>query len=78
MDFISGISKDQEKFAIDATVTLTVEEITNELGGEMTETLHDFVASKTGALLYDEASKLWCCGPAYIADMYKKEKSVGK
>jgi hypothetical protein len=36
--------------------------------------LPEFIASKTAAVLYDESSKLWWNGPAYIAEMYLKEK----
>ena len=38
-----------------------------------TETLTDFLCSKTGKALYDEKTKLWCNGPAYIAELYREE-----
>ena len=38
-----------------------------------TETLIDFLCSKTGKALYDEKTKLWCNGPAYIAELYREE-----
>ncbi|MCM1284497.1 MAG: hypothetical protein NC180_12840 [Muribaculaceae bacterium] len=60
-------------FAVDATVALVVEELTGDLSRDANTVLRDFIASKTGALLYDEESKLWWMGPSYIADMYKKE-----
>ena len=28
---------------------------------------------KTGKALYDEKTKLWCTGPAYIAELYMEE-----
>lgn len=37
------------------------------------EKLKDFIASKTGVLLYDESSKIWWNGPSYIAELYKKD-----
>ena len=33
----------------------------------------DFLCSKTGKALYDEKTKLWCNGPAYITELYKEE-----
>jgi len=35
--------------------------------------LTDFLCSKTGKALYDEKTKLWCNGPAYIAELYREE-----
>lgn len=73
MEKLKDVTEEQKKFAVDIMVTLVVEELVNDLKLDPTTTLKDFVASKTGALLYDEASKLWWNGPSYIADMYKKE-----
>ncbi len=73
MEKLKDVTEEQKKFAVDAMVTLVVEELVNDLKLDPSTVLKDFVASKTGALLYDESSKLWWNGPAYIADMYKKE-----
>lgn len=73
MEKLKNVTEEQKKFAIDAIVTLVIEELADDLKMEPTSILKDFVASKTGALLYDETSKLWWNGPSYIADMYKKE-----
>ena len=73
MEKLKDITEDQKKFAVDAMVTLVVEELAYDLKCDPTMVLKDFVASKTGALLYDESSKLWWNGPSYVADMYKKE-----
>ena len=73
MEKLKNVTEEQKKFAVDAMVTLVVEELVNDLRLEPTTVLKDFVASKTGALLYDESSKLWWNGSSYIADMYKKE-----
>ncbi len=35
------------------------------------------IASRTGALLYDESSNLWWNGSGYIAEMYKEELGSG-
>ena len=37
----------------------------------------DFLCSKTGKALYDENTKLWCNGPAYIAELYREELKKG-
>ena len=73
MEKLKDVTEEQKKFAVDAMVTLVVEELVNDLMLDPTTVLKDFVASKTGALLYDESSKLWWNGSSYIADMYKKE-----
>lgn len=73
MEKLKDITEEQKKFAVDAMVTLVVEELACDLKRDPTMVLKDFVASKTGALLYDESSKLWWNGPSYIVDMYKKE-----
>lgn len=73
LEELKEVTEEQKKFAIDAMVALVVEELVNDLRLEPTKVLKDFVASKTGALLYDESSKLWWNGSSYIADMYKEE-----
>lgn len=73
MEKLMDVTEEQKKFAVDAMVALVVEELVNDLNSNPTALLKDFVASKTGCLLYDESSKLWWNGPSYIADMYKKE-----
>lgn len=73
MEKLKNVTAEQKKFAIDVLVALIVEEVANDLEIDSTTVLKDFVASRTGILLYDESSKLWWRGPSYIADMYKKE-----
>ena len=73
MEKLKDVTEEQKKFAVDAMVALVVEDLANVLKLDYTTILKNFVASKTGALLYDESSKLWWNGPSYIADMYIKE-----
>ena len=54
---------------------MIVEEIATDTGKEPEEVLIDFLLSKTGKALYDDKTKLWCNGPSYIAEIYKKEIS---
>lgn len=75
MEELIELTEEQKKFAIDLMVTLVVDELANELPIDQTKLLKNFVASKTGELLYDESSKLWWNGPSYIAEMYKIEMS---
>ena len=49
------------------------EEIAEETGKDRKEVLTDFLCSKTGKALYDENTKLWCNGLAYIAELYREE-----
>ena len=76
MEKLRDVTEEQKKFAIDALVTLVVEELGRDSELVPAVILKDFVMSRTGALLYDESSKLWGYGPSYIADMYKKEKCI--
>lgn len=69
------ITKDVKNNAIDMLVTLTVSELSEDLNSDPDKIFSEFLSSKTGALLYDEESKLWWNGPSYIADMYKEEKN---
>jgi hypothetical protein len=78
MEKLNEVTEEQKKFALDATVTLVVEELVNDLNLDSTTVLKEFVASKTGALLYDESSKLWWNGPSYIAALYKDEIKMRK
>ena len=73
MEKLGDVTEEQVKFAVDALITLVVEELTRDSVLAPSEVLKDFLTSKTGALLYDESSKLWWTGPSYIADMYRKE-----
>lgn len=73
MEKLTEVTEEQKKFAVDAMVTLVVEELVHDLKLDPSIVLKDFVASKTGALLYDESSKLWWDGPSYIVAMYKNE-----
>ena len=73
MEKLKEVTEEQKKFAVDAMIALVVEELADDLNLDSTSALKEFVASKTGALLYDESSKLWWNGPSYIADMYKEE-----
>ena len=73
MEKLREVTEEQKKFAVDAMAALVVEELADNLNLNPTTALKEFVASKTGALLYDESSKLWWNGPSYIADMYKEE-----
>lgn len=76
MEKLMDVTEDQKKFAIDAMITLVVEELAEESNRAPDAVLKEFISSKTGDLLYDESSKLWWNGPAYIADMYRNEKNA--
>jgi len=73
MDKLEIVTEEQIKFAIDAIVTLVVDEISLETGEDSMVILPKFIESKTAQTLYDESSKLWWNGPAYIAEMYLAE-----
>ena len=73
MDITGEITKEQMDYAIDATVSLVVEDLARELHHTPDRMLYEFIASRTGALLYDGESGLWGAGPAYIEDMYRGE-----
>ena len=63
------IPKEKMNYTIDLLITMVAE----ETGKDRKEILTDFLCSKTGKALYDEKTKLWCNGPAYIAELYREE-----
>lgn len=73
MQKLEHITDEQKKYAIDLMVTLVMEELLGETDEDPAKVLSEFISSATGRLLYDESSKLWWNGPAYIAEMYKRE-----
>lgn len=80
MDRVEIVTDEQKKFAIDAIVTLVVEDISQETGEDPKKVLPKFIGSKTAKVLYDESSKLWWNGPAYVAEMFLAEqenKNIG-
>lgn len=70
------VSKEQMDFTIDSLITMTVEELAEDLNKEAADILADFCVSKTGEALYDTSTKFWWNGPSYIADVYKREKNL--
>lgn len=74
MEKLVEVTDMQKKYSIDVLVTFVVEQLAKDLNMDAKDVLNDFVTSKTGALLYDESSKLWWDGPSYIAEMYKEEQ----
>ena len=67
------IPKEKMNYTIDLLITMVTEEIAEETGKDRTEVLTDFLCFRTGKALYDEKIKLWCTGPAYIAELYMEE-----
>ena len=67
------ISKEKINYTIDLLITMVTEEIAEETGKDRKDVLTDFLCSKTGKALYDENTKLWWNGPAYIAELYMEE-----
>ena len=63
------IPKEKLDYTIDLLIAMVTEEIAEETGKDRKEVLTDFLCSKTGKALYDEKTKLWCNGPAYIAEL---------
>ena len=67
------IPKEKMDYTIDLLITMVTEEISEETGKDRKEILTDFLCSRTGKALYDEKTKLWCNGPAYITELYREE-----
>lgn len=55
------------------TIDLLITMVTEETGKDRKDALTYFLCSRTGKALYDEKTKLWCNGPAYIAELYMEE-----
>ena len=67
------MQKEKMDFTIDLSITMVTDEIAVETGKVRNNVLTDFLCSKTGKALYDEKTKLWCTGSAYIAELYMEE-----
>ena len=67
------IPKEKLDYTIDLLIAMVTEEIAEETGKDRKEVLTDFLCSKTGKALYDEKTKLWGNGPAYITELYREE-----
>ena len=67
------IPKEKMDYTIDLLITMVAEEISEETGKDRKEILTDFLCSRKGKALYDETTKLWCNGPAYITELYREE-----
>lgn len=76
MDKLSDVTEEQLEYAIDAVATLAVDEICRLTGIDQNTAIYEFLNSKTAAILYDEPTKVWRCGPAYVAEMYMNEKNL--
>lgn len=59
--------------AIDLLTTMVVESIAKKDGRDASDILPRFLRSRTGQMLYNESSKLWWDGPAFIEEQYRKE-----
>lgn len=60
-------------YTIDLLITMVTEEIAEETEKDSKDILTDFLFSKTGKALYDKNTRVWCNGPAYIAEVYMEE-----
>ena len=67
------IPKEKMNYTIDLLITMVTEEISEETGKDRKDAMTDFLSYRTGKALYDEKTKLWCNGPAYIAELYMEE-----
>ncbi len=67
------VTKEQKKFAIDAIVSMVVDDLSTQFHEDSDKVLTDFICSNTGKLLYDEESECWKNGPTYVEDLYKGE-----
>ena len=67
------IPKEKLDYTIDLLIAMVTEEIAEETGKDRKDALTDFLCSRTGKALYDEKTKLWGNGPAYIAELYMEE-----
>ncbi|MDO4284497.1 MAG: hypothetical protein Q4C60_04090 [Eubacteriales bacterium] len=61
--------------AMELTAVMAVSSIAQKQGRSETDVLKEFLASQTGKMLFDEETKLWCDGPAYVAFEYEREKA---
>ena len=70
--------KRQTDLAIDTIASMVIYDLVSESGKDPETVFNEFYSSKTCETLYDESTKLWWCGPAYIVGMYKEELEYKK
>lgn len=68
-----SVTKEQKDFAIDAIISMVVDDLASEFEEDSDKVLTNFICSNTGKLLYDEESECWENGPTYVEDLYKGE-----
>jgi hypothetical protein len=68
-----SVTKEQKDFAIDAIISMVVDDLASEFEEDSDKVLTNFICSNTGKLLYDEESECWKNGPTYVEDLYKGE-----
>ena len=69
------ISPEMTDMGMNLAAALASEEIAKALGCSRTEALERFLASDTGAALYDDSLKLWWESPHDIAAAYLRESA---
>ena len=69
---------DRINAAIDLLTVMVVESIAKEDGRDASDVLPSFLRSHTGQMLYNESSKLWWDGPAFIEEQYRQELASTK
>ena len=70
------VTQERIEAAIDMLISMVVQDMAQEQGRSATDLMPEFLNSRTARMLYDEKQKLWCEGPAYIQELYKKELSA--
>lgn len=65
---------DKILFAMDLTVLMTVELLSEETNQPPERVLLDFMESDVAKMLYDDSTKLWWDGPSATVEEFKKHK----
>jgi hypothetical protein len=70
-----NVNEQSTRFTIDVIVAKVAEALSRETGKTPTETLRDFMSTKTYQLLLNPKSFLFLESPAYIMEMIEAEQS---
>jgi len=73
-----SITPEQEMNAIDMVATATIDEIAADTHTDPSVTVAQFLASRTGRMLYDPSLKMWWQGPSDLACEYYREQNGKK
>ena len=64
-----------QKLTVQILLTMMISDLAAKTHISEDKILTDFMRSETASMLFDKSTRLWECGPDYLAAQYEKELS---